>query len=231
VGSAGGTDGFVAGVNEGVILTGIEGEGRTRFTGGTDVIGVALNELTGVVGAGVVAGVAEAAADGATDAVGCGLTDGDGRVRGVKAGVALADGVVAAALVAGVALGAALMLALAAGEGDGRTRGEKAGLGLATVVAPAAGDCAAGVAAGAVTVVSEGFTNRFGGAFGGGVASVRNFVRARSAADRSVMAVHPLSMLTSTTRSFTRRGRGISRISVISGTDSASAIRRSSVLR
>jgi len=221
VGAAGGTDGFVAGVNEGVILTGIEGEGRTRFTGGTDVIGVALNELTGVVGAGVVAGVAETAADGATDAVGCGLTDGEGRVRGVKAGVALAGGVVAAALVAGVALGAALMLALAAGEGDGRTRGEKAGLALATgaVVAPAAGDCAAGVAAGAVTVVSEGFTKRFDGAFGGGLASVRNFVRARSAADRSVIAVHPLSMLTSTTRSFTRRGRGISRISVITGTE------------
>ena len=153
-------------------------------------------------------------------------------------GLAVGDEV-AAAVLAGVALGNAftlgLALALAAGEGDGRVRGENAGLGLATgvVVAPMAGDCAATVAAGVVAAgvvatgvvaaVSRGFTNLFGGAFGGGVASVLNFVRARSTADRSVLAVHPLSMLTSTTRSFSRRGRGMSRISVINGTETSSS--------
>src|SRR5947209_13308199 len=68
------------------------------------------------------------------------------------------------------------------------------------------------VAVGAAVVVaigeaSAGGTNFFGGASGGGVASVLIFVRARSAAERSATEVQPFSTFTSVTRSFTRRGR------------------------
>lgn len=95
------------------------------------------------------------------------------------------------------------------------------GLGLALATGVAAGDAtvvglglalAAGVAAGVVAgvaavVVSCGFTNLFGGAFGGTVASAFILVRVRSAAERSVTAVQPLSITTSETRSLTVRGR------------------------
>ena len=81
------------------------------------------------------------------------------------------------------------------------------GVGLALAGAVAAG-LAAGVAAGvAAVVVSCGFTNVFGGAFGGTVASALILVRVRSAAERSVTAVQPLSITTSVTRSLTVRGR------------------------
>jgi hypothetical protein len=81
---------------------------------------------------------------------------------------------------------------------------------------------AAGVAEVVAVELSSGFTNVFGGALGGGVDSVRIFVRARSAAERSAI-VQPLSMFTSITRSFTRRGRGISRTSVIRGAEISSS--------
>ena len=80
----------------------------------------------------------------------------------------------------------------------------------------------AGVAEAVAAVVSVGFTNTFGGALGGGVASDRIFVRARSAAERSAM-VQPLSIFTSTTRSLIRRGRGMSRTSVITGAEISSS--------
>jgi hypothetical protein len=51
-------------------------------------------------------------------------------------------------------------------------------------------------------------------------------VRARSAAERSAIAVHPFSITTSATRSFIRRGRGISRISTMTGAETSSSLPR-----
>jgi hypothetical protein len=48
-------------------------------------------------------------------------------------------------------------------------------------------------------------------------------VRARSAAERSETDVHPLSTLTSATRSLTRRGRKIFRTSLRIGTDTSNS--------
>ena len=76
----------------------------------------------------------------------------------------------------------------------------------------------------ALGAVSAGGTNFFGGAFGGGVASALILVRARSAADRSETDVQPLSTFTSTTRSFTRRGRKILRTSLRIGTETSSSL-------
>lgn len=71
--------------------------------------------------------------------------------------------------------------------------------------------------------VSAGGTYFFGGAFGGGVASARIFVRARSAAERSETEVQPFSTFTSVTRSFTRRGRKIFRTSLRTGTETSNS--------
>src|SRR5205085_5399724 len=93
-------------------------------------------------------------------------------------------------------------------------------VGRGAVAGVVAAALAAGVAdAAALGAVSGGGTNFFGGAFGGGVASVRIFVRARSAAERSETEVQPLSTFTSVTRSFTRRGRKIFRTSFRTGTE------------
>ena len=222
-----GTDGATAGVRAGVVRGGIEAEGRARVNGGVDAetAGVAAG-TAGVVGATVVAGVGEGGneTEGAAEGVGRGRIEADGRTRGEATGVGLAAVVTAGV---GVGLDFAAGVGLAAGAAEGAT----VGVGFC---APGVGlDAVAGVCTGAVATVDRGagevpaafscgFTNRLGGAFGGGVASVRNFVRARSAAEESVIAVHPLSMLTSTTRSRTRRGLGISRTSVIGGADTSS---------
>src|SRR6476469_10433852 len=87
----------------------------------------------------------------------------------------------------------------------------------------AAGDAGAVEGAG-VGDVSVGRTNFFDGALGGGVASARIFVRARSAAERSETEVHPLSTFTSVTRSFTRRGRKIFVTSLRIGTETANSL-------
>jgi hypothetical protein len=160
------------------------------------------------------AGVGEATVDAV--AAGVGLGENLGRVLGVA--LAAAAGVALAAAAA-VALGAAA----AVGEGLGLVVIVAAGVALAAAGADTVG-VAAAVAAGVAgaVVLSSGFTNVFGGALGGGVDSVRIFVRARSAAERSAM-VQPLSMFISITRSLIRRGRGISRISVIMGTEISSS--------
>ena len=140
---------------------------------------------------------------------GVGLGVNLGRVLGVAAGVP-------------VAATAAVALGEAATAGVGLAALE-AGVGLAATGVDATGVLAAVATGVAETVVlSTGFTNVFGGALGGGVDSVRIFVRARSAAERSAM-VQPLSMFISITRSLIRRGRGISRISVITGTEISSS--------
>jgi hypothetical protein len=159
-------------------------------------------------------------------------TDGLGFDRGVLDGRTLGEaeaaGVALAAAVAGVGLAAAIV-------GDGLVFAIE-GLGLAAagvglgVVTAAVGEAVAGVrlAAGAAGVVEEvavstGFTNFFGGAFGGGVASVLNLFRARSASERSLISVQPLSTFTSTTRSLTRRGLKIFRTVLSTGTETSSS--------
>lgn len=157
-----------------------------------------------------------------------------GVLEGRTLGEAEAAGVALAAAVAGVGLAAAIVgegLVLAF-EGLGLAT---AGVGLAVATA-GVGEAVAGVrlAAGAAGVagvagvveevaVSTGFTNFFGGAFGGGVASVLNFVRARSAAERSLISVQPLSTFTSTTRSLTRRGLKTFRTVLSTGTETSSS--------
>ena len=190
-----------------------------RAVGDAERAGVVL--AAGLAGVGLrVATVGEGVL--AAAAVGVGLVfaiDGVGLVFAIDGVGLVAAGVVLGFAVTGVALGfgeagvglaeAGVALAVAA-----------AGVGLAT-----AGVELAPVAAGVVEadVLSTGFTNFFDGAFGGGVASARIFVRARSTAERSVTAVQPLSMFTSTTRSLTRRGLKILRTSLRTGTETSSS--------
>lgn len=201
---------------EGVTLARGVGEGRVRTVG--DATGApTVAEATGVAlaaAAGLAVGVALAWAAGVALAATVGLTVG-----------------LALALAAG--LGLAVAVAAAAGIGVVRAAGvglDATGVGEAVaaagVVLAAGVVAAAAVAAGVVVVdaVSVGFTNRFEGAFGGGVASALILVRARSAAERSAIAVHPFSITTSATRSFTRRGRGISRISTMTGAETSSSL-------
>lgn len=131
---------------------------------------------------------------------------------------------VALALATGVGLAAVTGVALALAPGVGLdATGVGEAVAAAGVVLAAGVVAAAAVAAGVVVVdaVSVGFTNRLEGAFGGGVASALILVRARSAAGRSAMEVHPFSISTWATRSFTRRGRGMSRISTITGAETS----------
>jgi hypothetical protein len=222
---------------------GTGGEGRVRTVGATEAAGVVVAAGTEAETAGVATSGGET--DAATDGLGTGLIVGEGRTRTVAeaAGVGVAAAVAAVAAVAGVGL-AALLAGVALGLNLGRVLGDADGAALAAaagvalgVAAVAAGVVAlvAGVALGAAAAVvagvadavavevSSGFTNFFGGAFGGGVASALNFVRARSAAERSLISVQPLSTFASTTRSFTRRGLKTFRTSVRSGTETSSS--------
>ena len=241
-------DATEAGATEGLTFGCGVGDGRVRTVG--DATGAAtVAEATGVAlaaAAGRAVGVALAWAAGVAVAVTVGLLVGvalaavAGRAVGLAlawaAGVALAATVgltvgVALALATGlglavgVAAAAGVAVALAAGVGLDAT-GVGEAVVAAGVVLAAGVVAAAAVAAGVVVVdaVSVGFTNRFGGAFGGGVASALILVRARSAAERSAIAVHPFSISTCATRSFTRRGRGISRTSTISGAETSSSL-------
>lgn len=202
----------------------IDGRGLGLFVGGrivteADAAGVGLIEAAVAVASG-----AGLAALGAGVALGVNL----GRVLGMAGVVAFsAAAAVALGAVAEVALGVAAGVAPVAGvdEGLGFVVADAAGVGLEAAVETEgeAAAVAAGVADAVAVELSSGFTNVFGGAFGGGVASARIFVRALSAAERSAIAVHPVSMLRSTTRSFKRRGRGISRISVMMGAEISSS--------
>jgi hypothetical protein len=205
------------------------------------------------VAAGVAVIDGGAVADEETDALGLdrGVLEGRNLGEAEAAGVALAaavDGVGLAAAIVGeaatVAAGVVVIdggavadeetdaLGLDRGVLEGRTVGEAepAGVALAPPVAGGAlgativGE-AATVAAGVVddVAVSTGFTNFFGGAFGGGVASVLNLVRTRSAAERSLISVQPLSTFTSTTRSLTRRGLKMFRTVLSTGTETSSS--------
>jgi hypothetical protein len=241
---AGAWEDFAIGVGNGVGLIGIEGGTRgVRIAGEIDATGVAV-AVAAAETRGVVIGVAEAdaAVEGTAVADSLGLAMGDGRMRGVAdvAGVALAEVDLAVAVAVGlltgflVAAGVGLAVALGVAAGvavafaTGVAFGVATGVAVAGVAGVADADVVIAVGAGvadAVVVVdaSAGLTNFFGGAFGGGVASVFILARARSAAERSAIAVQPVSMFNSITRSFTRRGRGMLRTSVITGAEMSSS--------
>lgn len=186
----GGTIGKDAlGLGVGMDRGGIERDGRTLAEGEAWAAGVA------------VAAGADAPGDEAGGVVGEGAMEGVGRSL---LGEAVATGV---ALAAVAVVGAAVGVAECTGEA------------LGAVVAVAAGVGATVDAGVADAVVVAGGTNFFGGAFGGGVASARILVRARSAAERSDTEVQPFSTFTSVTRSFTRRGRKTLRTSLRIGTE------------
>jgi hypothetical protein len=210
------TDGAIDGLGRGMIV----GDGRTRTE-------AAAAGVAGIDAAGVAAGVGLAALV-AGVALGVNL----GRVLGATAGVAL-PAAAAVALGEAAVIGVVRVVAVAAGvglvagvdDGLGFVFGVAAGVALAAAAADGAGvdaAVAAGVTEAVAVELSSGFTNVFGGALGGGVDSVRIFVRARSAAERSAI-VQPLSIFNSITRSLTRRGRGISRTSVITGAEISSS--------
>lgn len=189
----------------------IDGLGRKR--GGAEGLILGEEETAGVALAVVVAGVGLTfAADGVGLAVaGVGLTFATDGVGLAVAGVGLTLVTDAVGLaVAGVGLALAT-------DGVGLA---VAGVGLA-IEAEGLAAAEAGVAE--AVVVSTGLTNFFEGAFGGGVASALSLVRARSTAERSVPALHPLSMFISTTRSLTRRGLKIFRTSLRRGTETWSS--------
>jgi hypothetical protein len=207
--AAGELDGARDGLGRGLVVggrAGIDGEAIADVAGVAVVVPVVAAAGVGVAAAGVALG--ENLGWG-LDATGVGLAAAD------AVGVAeVADRAGVVAVAAGVGLGAD------AAETLGLIFGDAAGVVVA--VAELVAGAAVGVAEEAVAELSSGFTNVFGGALGGGVDSERIFVRARSAAERSAI-VQPLSMFTSTTRSFTRRGRGISRTSVMGGAEISSS--------
>jgi hypothetical protein len=161
-----------------------------------------------------------AAADGAGLAVALGDADGDdvdlaiGRATNVGRGVAVAvsTGVAVARAVAdGVAVAVEVTAMVA----------ELAG--VEVEVAPADGAAAAAVAgedfdvADVSAAASVGFTNVFGGAFGGGVASAFIFTRTFSVACRSPVFSQPRSTTTLVMVSLIMRGRSIAWPRVIKG--------------
>ena len=219
-------------VADGRGFTVIEGNGRVT-EGETDAVGRGVD--AGTVATGVVRAVAVANGElditGETEAVGdgrIGCTRGDadtvaaalaaGVIVAVVPGVAVAIG---AALTAGFvaeASGVAVAAGVALTTGVALTAGfvaDTAGVAVAATVAFAAG---VAVDAGALGDVS-GFTNVFGGAFGGGVASDLIFFRARSAAERSAIAFHPVSIAICAIVSFTVCGRSIPGTLVITGAE------------
>jgi hypothetical protein len=162
--------------------------------------------------------------------LGLGECEPDGEaVLPASAGVGLTAAGVVDALAPAAAVGDGLVLAIVAlglaAAGEVAIVGEGDGLILATVALglAALGAVAAVAEAAGAGEVSAGGTNFFSGAFGGGVASDLIFVRARSAAERSETDVHPLSTLTSATRSLTRRGRKIFLTSLRIGTETSNS--------
>ena len=122
---------------------------------------------------------------------------------GVAVARAVADGVaVAGAVVSGVArrIGVAVAATVA----------ELAGVEVEVALADGAASAVAGEDVGVVDVsaaASVGFTNVFGGAFGGGVASAFIFTRTFSVACRSPVFSQPRSTTTLAMVSLTLRGR------------------------
>src|SRR3954469_15350168 len=176
--------------------------GARSVRGATE--GDGLND-TGGVGRGLVVGGIDPSGDGdntgiAGVAVGAATGVGEGDASGGEVGLGVIDG---DCLTLGVGVAVAAMVAL--GRAVGATVETGAGVAVAARAGVAVG-AAVGLTTGAFPA-SVGFTNFFGGAFGGGVASARILARARSAAERSEIDVHPLSTVTSDTLSLMFRGR------------------------
>jgi hypothetical protein len=124
--------------------------------------------------------------------------------RGVKRGVAVADGVaVAVAVVSGVPRRTGVAVA-AMGAEVAEVEVARAG---GAAVAAVTGDDADGADVSAAA--SVGLTNVFGGAFGGGVASAFIFTRTFSVVCRSPVFSQPRSTTTLVMVSLTLRGRSI----------------------
>jgi hypothetical protein len=178
------------------------------------------------VSTGDCAAVGLAAADGTGLAVALGDADGDdvdlaiGRGgRGVA--VAISTGVVVArAGVDGVAVAGAVVAGVARwiGVAVGAMVAELAGIEVEVALAEGTSDVAvAGEDVDVAEAASGGFTNLFGGAFGGGVASAFIFTRTFSVACRSPVFSQPRSTTTLVTVSLILRGRSIAWLRPIKG--------------
>jgi hypothetical protein len=193
-------DGVVRGATEGDALNETGGAG---LTGKTAALGEGDGAgITGATVGGATTGVGEGDATGAK--VGLGATEGLGLGVGEAVAAMVAWGRGVGATVA-TGAGVAVAAIVAWGRAVGATVATAAGVAVATTAGVAIG-AAVAVATGAFPA-SAGLTNFFGGAFGGGVASDRILARVRSAAERSVTEVQPLSTVTSTTLSLILRGR------------------------
>ena len=163
--------------------------------------------------------VGRATADGARLAVALGDADGDdvdlaiGRGVNVGRGVAVSvstDAAVARAVADGVAVAVAVAAMVA----------ELAGVEVEVALADGAAGAFAGEdvdVADVSAAASVGFTNVFGGAFGGGVASAFIFTRTFSVACRSPVFSQPRSTTTLVMVSLTLRGRSTALPRVIKG--------------
>ena len=198
--------------------------GRARPTRGVAVATGALGlRLERDLSTGDRADIGLAVADGAGLTVALGDADGDdgdlaiGRCVNVGRGVAVADGVaVAVAVVSGVARRPGVAVAAMVAE----LAGVEVEVALADGVAVAAvagEDVDVADAVDVSAAASVGFTNVFGGAFGGGVASAFIFTRTFSIACRSPVFSQPRSTTTLVMVSFTRRGRSTDWPSAIKG--------------
>jgi len=190
----GDADSIVAGVELGLSLE------RDLSTGDRSRVGLAVG-LAAADGAGLAIALGDPDGDDVDLAIGRGVNVGRGAAVAVSTGVtvarAVADGVVVAVAVAAMAAELA---------------------GVEVEVAPADGAAVAAVAgedfdvADVVDVsaaASVGFTNVFGGAFGGGVASAFIFTRTFSVACRSPVFSQPRSTTTLVMVSLIMRGRSI----------------------
>jgi hypothetical protein len=174
---------------------------RGLSTGDRSKVGLAATD-----GAALAVALGDADGDDVDLSIGRGINVGRGVAVAVSTGVAVARAVadgVAVAVVSGVArrtgVAVAAMLADLAGvEVEGALAG---GTGVAAI---AGEDVDVGDVSAAASV---GFTNVFGGAFGGGVASAFIFTRTFSVACRSPVFSQPRSTTTLVTLSLTLRGR------------------------
>src|SRR6266480_761410 len=177
---------------------------RDLSTGDRAEVGLAVTDGARLA----VALLGDADGDNVDLAFGRGINVGRGAVVAVSTGVAVAravaDGV---AVVSGVARRTGVAVAAMVAELAG----------VEVEVALADGTAVAGEDVDVSAAASVGFTNVFGGAFGGGVASAFIFTRTFSVACRSPVFSQPRSTTTLVTVSLTLRGRSTAWPRVIKG--------------
>ena len=169
-------------------------------------LAVALGDADGtdgdlVIGRGVIVGRGVAVAVSTGVAIGRAVADGLAVAGAGLFGVARRIGAAVAAMVAELA-GVEVKVALADGAAVAAVAGEDVDVADVVDVSAAA---------------SVGFTNLFGGAFGGGVASAFIFTRIFSVAWRSPVFSQPRSITTLVTVSLTLRGRSTAWLRPIKG--------------